>query len=442
MNSPIESWTRRPASCLAVVLALAFLATIPLGASTAASSAALRFFFGAAPAPAGFTAVPADAAFSSSRGFGFEPGAPLTAGADAIASDKPFLFSAALPEGTYRVVVTTPPNEAPLTIKSESRRLMIESARGPRFEFIVNTRNAQVPPPPLNAPGNDHVELNNRENSLATGLVYHWDDKLTLEFNGPRPAVRTLEIIPAPDLPTVFLAGDSTVTDQPREPGASWGQMLPRWFKPTIAVANHAESGETLKSFITELRLDKILSQLKRGDFLIIQFGHNDEKQNWPQTYVEAATTYRAYLRVFIAEARRRGATPILVSPMQRRQFGPDGKIRNSHGDYPAAVAAVAKEENVAFIDLAAISSVFYEALGPEKSVRAFTSERDITHHNNYGAYQLARAVAAGLRATTPALAQHLVDDFPGFDPAHPGEPAAFVFAASPGRTNVTPRGN
>ncbi len=141
---------------------------------------------------------------------------------------------------------------------------------------------------------------------------------------------------------------------------------------------------------------------MKRGDFLILQFGHNDEKANWPQIYVEAGITCQAYLKVFIAEARRRGATPILASSRQRRQFAPDGKIRNSHGDYPAAVAAVAKEENVAFIDLAAISRTFYEALGPEESVRAFCSERDLTHHNNYGAYQLAKAIAAGLRATSP----------------------------------------
>jgi lysophospholipase L1-like esterase len=402
-----------------------------------------RFSFAAKAVPAGFTAVAPDTAYEAARGFGFEPDAVLAGADDAVASDRPFLFSAKIPEGNYRVVVTTPTGAAPLTIKSESRRLMVEAGRGGRFEFAVNTRDARVPPPPLNAPGNDHVELNNRENSPANGLVLHWDDKLTLEFNGPRPAVRTLEIFPAPELPTVFLAGDSTVTDQPREPGASWGQMLPRWFRPTVAVANHAESGETLKSFLTELRLDKILSQMKRGDFLVLQFGHNDEKTNWPQTYVEAGTTYDAYLRVFIAEARRRGATPVLVSPVQRRQFGPDGKIRNSHGDYPAAVARVAREEHVGFIDLAAVSARFYEALAPEKSPLAFSAGgRDVTHHNNYGAYALAKAVAAGLHAACPELAAHLVADFPGFDPAQPDDPVAFALAASPGRTNQPPRGN
>jgi lysophospholipase L1-like esterase len=387
--------------------------------------------------------VAADSLYSSERGYGFEPGAKVTAGDDFVASDRPFLFSAKTGEGNYRVVVTTPPSDAPLTIKAESRRLMVEAGHGGRYEFIVNLRNAKVPPPPPNAPGNDHVELNDRENSPTNGLAYHWDDKLTLEFDGPHPAVRSIQIAPSPDLPTIFIAGDSTVTDQPREPGASWGQMLPRWFKPALAVANHAESGETLKSFITELRLDKILSVLKRGDYLILQFGHNDEKTSWPQTYVEAGTTYDAYLRVFVAEARRRGATPVLVSPVQRRQFGPDGKIRNSHGDYPAAVARVAHEQGVAFIDLAAISAAFYEALGPEKSPLAFSAGgRDVTHHDNYGAYELAKAVVAGLRTQVPALAPLVADDFPGFDPAHPNDPATFTLAPSPGRTTQAPRGN
>ena len=154
------------------------------------------------------------------------------------------------------------------------------------------------------------------------------------------------------NVPTVFIAGDSTVTDQPREPTTSWGQMLPVFFKPDVAIANHAESGETLKSFITGLRLDKILSQIRKGDYLFMQFGHNDQKENWPQTYVEPFTTYKQYLKVFIAEARRRGAIPVLVTPMQRRNFDGAGRIRNTLGDFPEAVRQTAAEEHVALIDL------------------------------------------------------------------------------------------
>jgi lysophospholipase L1-like esterase len=91
--------------------------------------------------------------------------------------------------------------------------------------------------------------------------------------------------------------------------------MLTRFFRPGIAIANHAESSETLKPFISELRLAKILSQIETGDYLFIQFGHNDMKTNWPQTYSEAFTTYSQYLRIFIAEARFRRAKPVLVIP-------------------------------------------------------------------------------------------------------------------------------
>ena len=98
----------------------------------------------------------------------------------------------------------------------------------------------------------------------------------------------------------------------------SRGQLLSRFFKPGIAVSNHAQSGETLKSFANALRLDKILSQMKKGDYLFMQFGHNDSKDSWPQTYVEPETTYKAYLKVYIAEARLRGAMPVLVTPMDR----------------------------------------------------------------------------------------------------------------------------
>jgi lysophospholipase L1-like esterase len=289
----------------------------------------------------------------------------------------------------------------------------------------------------LNAPGGDRVRLNDREQG-----VLHWDDKLTLEFSGPRSCVREVDIAGA-SVPTVFLAGDSTVTDQPFEPTTSWGQMLPRFFKPGIAVANHAESGETLKSFITGLRLDKILSLIKKGDWMFIQFGHNDMKVNWPQTYAEAASTYRQYLKVYIAEARLRGATPVLVTSMHRRNFGPDGKIRNTLGDYPEAVRQVAREENVALIDLNAMSASFYEALGAAKSPVAFGAEgRDATHHSAYGAYELAKCVVTGIRAAKLELAKYLMDDVPAFDPAQPDSPDAWKLPVSPRFSNRPPRGN
>ena len=217
------------------------------------------------------------------------------------------------------------------------------------------------------------------------------------------------------------------VTDQRAEPYASWGQMLPRFFKPDIAIANYAESGETLKSFLTELRLDKALSQIRPGDWIFIQFGHNDEKSLWPQTYVAADTTYRSYLRTYIAEVRRLGANPVLVTSPQRRVFDAAGHILNSHGAYPDAVRAVGAEEGVPVIELGAMSTAFYEALGPERAPLAFADEgREITHHDDYGAYELARCVVRAIQELTLPLADHLATGIARFDPSNPDRPEAF----------------
>jgi lysophospholipase L1-like esterase len=291
--------------------------------------------------------------------------------------------------------------------------------------------------PPLNAPGGTMVRLNAREAGSPT-----WDDKLTLEFLGAEKKVATLSIEPA-DVPTVYLVGDSTVTDQTREPAASWGQMLPRFFDSTIAVANHAESGETLKSFLTGLRLDKVLSTLHKGDWLLIQFGHNDSKSQWPQTYVEASTTYKAYLSAYIAEARHRGATPILITPPERRNFDADGHIINSHGDYPDAVRTLAGDAGVPLIDLYAMSKIFYEALGPQRAPLAFNNGgRDATHHDNYGAFELARLVVAGIRKADPALAAHLGTDVGELDPAHPDAPETFSLLPSDPKSELAISGS
>ncbi|HWA85195.1 MAG TPA: rhamnogalacturonan acetylesterase [Opitutus sp.] len=411
-----------------------------LAFASAAFAGPVSWRFAIAPAAEpGATAVTADAAFSPARGYGFDLGTALDP-----ATNKPFFFSVAVPEGNYRVTVTLGDSHAAsdTTVKAESRRLMLEHVVTAPGEiatrsFVVNVRDPHLPPPPLNAPGGSAVLLNEREQGSFT-----WDDKLTLEFDGPAPRVRTIAIEPA-RVPTIFLAGDSTVTDQRFEPAASWGQMLPRFFKPDAAVANHAESGETLKSFLSELRLAKILSQIKPGDWLFIQFAHNDEKKNWPQTYVEAHTTYAACLRVYLAEARLRGATPVLVTPMQRRTFDAHGKIKNTHGDYPAVVREIAREQNVALVDLDRLSTAFYEALGPARAPRAFNAGgKDATHHDNYGAYELARCVVQAIRDAHLPLARHLADDISPFDPAHPDPVDGFDVPPSPLHSEMRPRGN
>jgi len=342
-----------------------------------------------------------------------------------------FHFSRQEPDGNYRVTLQLrdrPDGSTHCSVYAEARRLMIEALPKGASSFIVNVRTPALPPPPANAPGAPEVRLPPAEINSPD-----WDNNLTFDIPGCASLVTNVNVEPA-HVPTVYLVGDSTVTDVPQGPGASWGQMLPRFFKPDVAIANHAKSGASLKSFMAELRLDKVLSTLGPGDWLMIQFGHNDQKKQWPQTYVEADTTYRAYLRAYIAEARRRRAVPVLITPPERRNFDDRGRITDSLEGYPDAVRAVAREESVALIDLNAMSKTFYEALGTQRAPLAFRDDgRDKTHHSDYGAYELARMVVTGIRKVNVALAgdlaSHLLPDAVAFDPRKPDPPEHFNLA-------------
>jgi lysophospholipase L1-like esterase len=404
---------------------------LSLASAGAPTNGPWRFDFGSGTAPEGYRPITPATLFSREAGYGLGAGElSVVTGADpdplrkeCLAGSRPFRFSVVLPEGNYDVttVLGDPQAAAVTAVRAESRRLMVEGLATEAGRFAVRSFTVNVRTPAITWGGvaGGAVTLNEREQG-----VLHWDDKLTLEFGGGRASVCAVEIVRNDTAPTVFLAGDSTVTDQPREPYASWGQMFTRFLKPGVAVANHAESGASMKSFLGSHRLAKLTSQMRKGDYLFVQFGHNDQKPASPATYVDAKTAYPAYLRVFVAEARQRGATPVLVTSVQRRQFDERGKIRNSHGDYTQAVRDVAAQDKVALIDLDLMSRGFYEALGPDAAPRAFADEgRDATHHNPYGAYQLAKCVAQGIRDGGLDLARHLAHDFPGMDVSRPDPP-------------------
>ncbi len=402
-----------------------------------------RFDFGPGKIAPGHTQVLANTIYSKDLGYGFEPGVKVTCldrgGKDALRSDfcasnQPFYFSVALPEGNYDVTVTLgdAQEETTTTVKAELRRLMLERVQTGRGKFVtrtftVNIRTAQIA-------GDGEVKLKDRE---KTTEWWAWDEKLTLEFNDSHPSVCAIAITRV-EVPTVYLLGDSTVCDQPSEPYSSWGQMLTRFFKPGIAIANHAESGESLRSSLGAHRLDKVLSTMKPGDYLIIQYGHNDEKEKGEG--VGAFTTYKTGLKQFVAEARKRGGIPVLITPVQRRTFDQNGKITNSHGDYPEAVRQVSREENVPLIDLNSMSKTLYEAWGPEASKRAF-APNDNTHHDNYGSYELAKCIVEGIKASRLGLAKFLVNDVRMFDPSRPDSIDRFVLPASPKSNSVKPLG-
>ncbi|WP_224772611.1 rhamnogalacturonan acetylesterase [Pelagicoccus enzymogenes] len=398
----------------------------------------LRFSFDPAATRRGDIEVASDQSYDQESGYGYD------LGTSPESANGAYYFSVSAEDGNYRLEIEFGDEQSASsnTVKVESRRLLLEKVDTKPGEFVTrsvvaNTRNEKLVPPEKFAPGGTAVVLNERE----IGKL-HWDDKLTIEFNGSAPSVRSIRIEPAA-VPTVYLVGDSTVTDQPYEPAASWGQMLPRFFEGEIAVANHAESGETMKSFMTGLRLAKVLQDMKEGDYLFIQFTHNDQKRQWPQTYVEANSTYKAYLNVLIAEARLRGATPVLVTSMERRRFDEKGKIVSTLGDYPKAMREVAKAQKVSLIDLQRMSVMLYEALGEEDAPKAFSAGgKDATHHNNYGAYQLAKCVVQGIVDAKLPLAKHIIDDFEGYDPKRPDDVDTFEMAASPFSSDLAPLGN
>jgi lysophospholipase L1-like esterase len=303
--------------------------------------------------------------------------------------------------------------------------------------FIVNTRNPRIALPE-GAPAR-RVKL--KAPRETTQEAWAWDDALTLELHGA--TLSAVEIAPA-RVPTVFLLGDSTVCDQSLEPFASWGQMLPRFFGPTVAVANHGESGETYRDSIGRGRLDKVIGAMQPGDYLLMQFGHNDQKQIAAGTG-GPFTTYQDEMKTHVAAVRRAGGIPVIVSPMERRRFDAAGKIEATLTDYAKAAQATAAAEGVAFIDLNAMSRTLHAALGPEQSAQAFAApggKVDNTHHNNYGAFLLARCVARGLVDAQLALARDLLPEFRDFDPARPESPEVGAIPPSPRFTNQRPLGN
>ena len=385
----------------------------------------LKFDFSAGTPRSGYTRVAPGALYSEDAGYGYEPGAMVATGdsGNTTTSDKPFLFSAKVPEGNFNVTVTFGDSAVATTttFEAESGRLMLERVEAPAGKvevrtFTTNVRTPQLPKLPMNATGREEVSLD----QFDGGNTRDWDDKLTVEVISPHAALRSIEITSAPTAPTIFIAGDSTVTDRDGGGDVSWGQLLPVFFKPGVAVANNGQSGETLKSFANALRLDKMLSQMKQGDYLLMQFTHNDSKMAWPQTYVEPETTYKAYLKVYIAEARLRGATPVLVTAMDRGVRG-TGAPTHGHGGYPEAMREVAREEHVPLIDLYNMSIAFYENAGAD----APKILADGTHSTAYGGYEFAKCIVMGIKQNKLDLAKFIVNDFSDFDPVHPDSAAA-----------------
>ncbi|MCW3807118.1 rhamnogalacturonan acetylesterase [Plebeiibacterium marinum] len=365
---------------------------------------------------------------------------------DCITSEQPFFFQLNLEEGRYKVTVTlgSASKKSETTVKAESRRLMLENITTTEGQSVTKSFVVDVRRPEIN--DSLRIRLNKREFGST-----NWDNNLCLEFNGSWPSVSSIVVEEVKDLPVIFLAGNSTVTDQAREPWASWGQMLPRFLSPKVVVANYAESGLTLKSFKYQNRLKKVISVMQPGDYLFMEFAHNDQKKG--SCYVEPFTTYQDELRFFINEAKSKGGIPVLVTSTNRRKFDEKGKLVNTLGDYPDAMRQLSIEEGIRLIDLNAMSKTLYEALGVEGSKKAFVHYplntfpgvnrelKDNTHFNAYRAYELAKCVVSKMICMNE-FKNYIVDDFKPFNPANPDLVDNFYWPLTPAFDAEKPEGN
>jgi lysophospholipase L1-like esterase len=217
--------------------------------------------------------------------------------------------------------------------------------------------------------------------------------------------------------PTLYIIGDSTVRNTNR-PQCGWGEMIGDLLDTTkIGISNQAMAGRSTRTFIKEKRWEKVLSALKKGDYVIMQFGHNEGSKpdtsragyrgvlrgtgdetvslTWKDSSVEVVHTYGWYLRKFIREAKEKGATPIVCSMIPRNQWT-DGKVRLANNDFGKWAKEIAESEGVAFVDLNAITAEKYNAMGPDEVAKLFY--KDHTHTNEEGAKINASSVAEGLR--------------------------------------------
>lgn len=361
---------------------------------------------------------------------------------------KPFYYSVAVPDGNYRVTVTLGARKksTETTLRAESRRLFYESVKTGKgkqktVSFIVNKRS-----PYINE--NQQIKIKPREKDYI-----NWDDSLTLEFCGAFPAVSRLRIERDTTASTLYLCGNSTVVDQEMEPWASWGQMVPRWFDDKVAVANYAESGLTANSFLAQGRFDKILATLHKGDYVLCEFGHNDQKEKGAGA--GAFYNFAYALKRFIDGARSKGATILFATPTQRRAFDEEGiHIMETHADYPEAMREVARREDVPIVELHDMTRTFFETLGFEDSKKALVhypantfpgqdkALADNTHFNPYGAYEVAKMVVQSLIVLQLPIASHIREDFSFFNPAVPDNPDSFVWYPAQRFETNKPDGN
>lgn len=374
-----------------------------------------KFDFGDGPVKAGYTQVKSNTKFDTSRGYGFESGKVTSVDrlwddelqTDFLTTDGSMTFSVVLPQGNYEVkfIFGDGENESETTVWAENRKLIFDRVTTAGAVFStqsVSLRRMET----KSIDGKVTMSIKDREKSY-----YTWDNKLTFVITGKTPAVAGLEITPKSDVKTLWLCGNSTVVDQMTAPWSGWGQMASGFFKPSAAVANYAESGLTASGFYSMKRLAKILAEVKKGDYVTVQFAHNDQKN------ATEVANYEATLTKYVNDIKAKGAIPLFVTSTARQgELDP----KTSVGGLPERMRALGKKLGVIVLDLNQHTVNLQKALGSNKEKLYMYSAKDKTHFCEYGAYELARAMMEEIKAKVPALAKHLRDDHEAFNSNKP----------------------
>ena len=374
-----------------------------------------KFDFGEGPVAAGYTQVKANTKYSDSQGYGFESGTVSSVDrlwdddltTDFLTAKGDMVFSVTLPQGNYEVtfILGDGENESETTVWAENRKLMLDRitlAGGVFSRQTVSLRRMET----RSMDGSVTMSIKDREKDYRT-----WDKKLTFVISGKAPAVAGIEIKRNDNVTTLWLCGNSTVVDQIMAPWAGWGQMAPGFFKSSLAIANYAESGLTASGFYSMKRLAKILSEVKKGDFVTVQFAHNDQKNQ------NDVNNYEATLTKYANEIKAKGAIPLFVTSTARQN---ETDPKTAVGGLPERMRALGKKLGVTVLDLNQHSITLGKALGGNKEKMYMYTASDKTHFCEYGAYELARANIEEIKAKVPELAKHLRDDHEVFDSSKP----------------------
>jgi lysophospholipase L1-like esterase len=226
----------------------------------------------------------------------------------------------------------------------------------------------------------------------------------------------------SPDKIKIYLVGDSTIANKPLKvfPETGWGMPLQSFFDSTVVVDNRAQNGRSTRTFLQENRWQPIVDSLKEGDYVFIQFGHNDAAKDKPERYT-APEDYRKNLEKFITETRSKKAVPVLITPVARRKFDKSGRTVESHEIYAPLVREVARQFNTPLVDLDAMSRELLEKMGEENSKLLYLQlepgdhpnypegKKDNTHFSELGARKMAQLVVNEIKRQNLELATRIV---------------------------------